>query len=56
MYDEQPRRRAQDAAKQAYRKPRLRIHGTVQRLTEAKAGRSSDGGGKPRTRARGRRL
>jgi hypothetical protein len=39
------------SAKQRYCKPRLRVHGSVQRLTEAKGKQFNDGGGKPRTRA-----
>jgi hypothetical protein len=36
--------------KQAYRKPRLVVHGDVRKLTGSKAGTKNDGSGKPATR------
>ena len=43
----------QPRPKKQYRKPRLKIHGDIRALTRSKAGTSSDGGGKPRTRLSG---
>jgi hypothetical protein len=40
-------------AKRPYRAPALKVHGDFRKLTAAKSGNRSDGGGKPRTRSSG---
>ena len=42
-----------DVRKRPYRTPALTVHGDLKAITAAKAGASSDGGGKPRTRLSG---
>jgi hypothetical protein len=37
--------------KQAYRPPRLTVHGDLRKLTQAKGGAKSDGGTAPKTKA-----
>ena len=50
--DEQPQR-GPSGGRRRYRRPRLKVHGDVRRITAAKAGTRNDGWGKPRTRASG---
>jgi hypothetical protein len=44
------------ASRRVYRAPILGVLGTLASMTAAKGGSSSDGGGKPRTRAWGNRA
>jgi hypothetical protein len=39
--------------KKPYRKPTLKVHGDIRKLTGAKAGTKTDGPGKPRTKLSG---
>ena len=44
------RSRPSTGNRKPYRVPELTVHGDVGSLTRAKKGKTSDGGGKPRTR------
>ena len=39
--------------KRPYRKPRLKVHGDLRKLTGSKAGSAGDGSGKPHTKVTG---